>query len=193
MIGRSLKMASIATVPMMFMMLTCYNAASATLTAATSLTIVHVTSYLNQRTPPSITTWEGDWPQSPDAQYLAPNGYEMYVLNPTMTHHSINWQTIPSYTPYPLFPNGLNSMICNVYVNSPSRTTYELGSWDYLAPYAKGKGLEEGMPDCWMGTMVHSYCEFEAGKCNGRYKSNLMFSVYPTGNTSCWGMEVMNN
>ena len=170
---------------------------AATLTDSTSLTIVHVTSYLNSRTPASITTWKGAWPNSylvsPEKVTYPPvSGTERLVyLTASMTAHNLGWTTIPSYTPYPRFPNGLNSMICNVYSFDKGKT-FELGSWDYLAPTSSGKGLEEGMPDCWIGTMVHSYCEFEGGLCNGRYKSNLYFSEYPATATNCWGSAMKN-
>ena len=65
--------------------------------------------------------------------------------------------------------------------------TFTLGSWDYLRATAHGKGIDAGMPDCWMGTMVHSICDRKPDECNGRNRSNLYFTEYPTGNSACWG------
>lgn len=166
--------------------------ASAALTASTSLTIVHVTSFFNKRTPAGITDWLGDWPSSPDAGYLVTGYREVFMTNATIDPHQLSWSTIPYPLPYAAFANGGSGMICNVY-SYDNGQNFELASWDYIGNTSSFKHLERGMPDCWTGTMVHSYCDFEGGICNGRWKSNLRFSLYPPDNTSCWGIQVMNN
>jgi hypothetical protein len=158
--------------------------ASAALTASTSMTIVHVTNYMNG-TVPSMSTWEGDWPNDSTDQ-LNPGYREVYLYNVHFDTHHMSWSTIPAVTPYPVFPNTISSMIAAVWSKDRGKSFVML-SWDYLASTTRTRNLEGGMPDCWMGTMIHSVCDRKAGECNGRYKSNLNFTEYPSGNTSCWG------
>lgn len=165
-----------------------------TLTASTSLTVVHVTEFLAGSV--DITQWVGAWPQPPvapktAADIVSPVLQEVYLNDVYFTSHSMAWATYPSATPYPPFSNGINSMICAVWSTDGGKT-FKLQSWDYLIPTSKGKGLEEGMPNCWMGTMVHSLCDRKAGECNGRNRSNLIFEEFTSGSTGCWGSAVMN-
>lgn len=165
-----------------------------TLTASTSLTVVHVTEFPAGSV--DITQWGGAWPQPPVAPKTAadivnPVLQEVYMNKVDFYPHMMEWFTYPYPTPYPRFSNGINSMICAVWSTDGGKT-FKLQSWDYLIPTSKGKGLEEGMPNCWMGSMVHSLCDRKAGECNGRNRSNLLFEEYPSGTTGCWGSAVMN-
>ncbi|GAB4332544.1 MAG: hypothetical protein Kow0089_00470 [Desulfobulbaceae bacterium] len=161
----------------------------ATLTASTSLTVVNVTKFPSSY---DITHWTGYWPNSPDDTLTsagAPgvSGKEVYLDDVHFTSHHMSWMTTPYATPYTPFPNTVNSMICAVWSDDGGKT-FSLQSWDYLQRTTHGKGTEGGMPNCWMGTMVHSLCDRKPGECNGRYRSNLYFSEWPTGNTNCWGL-----
>jgi len=166
------------------------SANAAPLTASTSLTIVNVTWFPFSSV--DITRWGGAWPTSPDATLTStgkpnPSGKELYLNEVFLTRHSIWWDPIPRPTPYTPFGNGINSMICAVWSDDGGKT-FGLGSWDYLAPTTDGKVTEQGMPNCWMGTIVHTLCDRKPGECNGRYRSNLIFEEWPSGNTSCWGI-----
>lgn len=165
-----------------------------TLTASTSLTVVNVTEFLYGSV--DVTQWPGAWPQPPVAPETAadignPVSQEVYLNNVYFTSHSMAWATFPQATPYPPFYNGINSMISAVFSLDGGKT-FKLQSWDYLIPTSNGKGLEEGMPNCWMGTMVHTLCDRKPGECNGRYRSNLIFEEFTSGSTGCWGSAVMN-
>ncbi|MBU0663071.1 MAG: hypothetical protein KJ990_00860 [Proteobacteria bacterium] len=169
------------------------DVSQAGLTASTSLTVVHVTDFLHGSA--DITTWGGAWPQPPVTPDTAtdlgsPQGQEVYLNDVFFTTHSIKWNTYPYRTPYPPFPNGLSSMICAVWSLDGGKT-FKLQSWDYLTPTRHDKGLEEGMPNCWMGSIVHSLCDRKADECNGRNRTNLYFSEFPSGSTGCWGSAVM--
>ena len=157
---------------------------AASITASTSATVVHVTEYPFNSI--DITQWSGPWPNDPDVIIPAPGGQEVYLNKVYFTSHTMSWDTTPSYTPYPSFPNTVNSMVAAVWSTDKGKT-FKLGSWDYLGPTTHAKGIENGMPDCWMGTMVHSICDRKAGECNGRNRSNLYFTEFPSGNASCWG------
>jgi len=153
------------------------------LTASTSLTIVHVTAFAFNSV--DVTQWAGDWPNDPD-DLITPEGQEVYLNNVYFTPTEISWETNPYRLPYPVFPNGMAGMIAAVWSEDNGKT-FILGSWDYLRDTAHIKGIDAGMPDCWMGTMVHSICDRKADECNGRNKSNLYFTEYPSGTASCWG------
>jgi len=164
-----------------------------TLTASTSLTVVNVTEFPAGSV--DITKWVGAWPQPPvapktAADIVTPVLQEVYMSKVDFYLNKMEWFVYPSPTPYPRFSNGINSMICAVWSTDGGKT-FKLQSWDYLIPTSRGKGLEEGMPNCWMGTMVHSLCDRKAGECNGRNRSNLLFEEFPSGTTSCWGSAVM--
>ncbi len=159
------------------------GAAAATLTDSTSLTVVNVTAL--EFNSIDITQWEGDWPNDP-TDLIKPESQEVYLNNVHFEPTHQSWNTTPYYTPYPTFPNTVNSMVAAVWSVDGGKT-FKLGSWDYLAASTHAKGIEGGMPNCWMGTMVHSICDRKAGECNGRNKSNLYFTEYPSGNTACWG------
>jgi hypothetical protein len=154
-----------------------------TLTASTSLTVVNVTEFVFNSV--DITRWEGDWPNDPDDS-MTPEGQEIYLNNVYFTTSLISWETNPYLLPYPVFPNTMTGMVAAVWSEDNGKT-FILGSWDYLRNSAHAKGLEHGMPNCWMGTMVHSLCDRKPDECNGRNKSNLYFTEYPSGNTACWG------
>lgn len=159
------------------------GAAAKTLTASTSLTVVNVTALAFNSV--DITKWEGDWPNDSN-DVITPVRQEVYLHDVHFSSTHMSWETTPSYTPYPTFPNTVNSMIAAVWSTDKGKT-FTLGSWDYLAASTDAKGIEGGMPNCWMGTLVHSICDRKAGECNGRNKSNLYFTEYPYGNTACWG------
>ncbi len=167
---------------------------AAALSASTSLTIVHATEF-PFRTAPSMISWP-TWPTGPDHQIhpnssgnivLEPDGQGVYLHHVDMSYHALSWETNPFYTPYSTFSNTVNSMVVAVWSENNGQT-FKVASWDYLARHTHNKHLESGMPSCWMGTMVHSVCDRKAGECNGRNRSNLYFSEYPSGNTSCWGI-----
>lgn len=157
---------------------------AAKLTASTSLTIVNVTEY-QSGTVSTMHSWPGDWPQSSKAQYFSPQNQEVY-LNDVYFGHNLTWMTTPYLTPYPVYPNTINSMIVAIWSKDGGKT-FKMISWDYLRNSTHDRGLHNGMPDCWMGTMVHTVCDRKAGECNGRNKSNVYFTEYPSGNGSCWG------
>jgi hypothetical protein len=162
------------------------GATAASLTTSTTLTVVNVTVF-NGATAVGIPTWEGDWP-SGATDSMTPGYREVYLDNVAITYHSLTWNTNPYVTPYPVFPNTINSMIAALWSEDGGKT-FILQSWDYLANTTHGKGLEHGMPSCWMGTFVHSVCDRKAGECNGRYKSNVYFTPYtdyPFENTACY-------
>lgn len=154
-----------------------------TLTASTSLTVVNVTEFPFNSV--DITRWPGAWPNDPN-DLINPGYREVYLYNVHFTGDHMSWNTSPYLTPYPIFGNTVNSMVAAVWSLDGGRT-FKLGSWDYLATSTHAKGIHAGMPNCWMGTLVHSVCDRKAGECNGRYKSNLYFTEYPSTNTSCWG------
>lgn len=156
---------------------------AAPLTDSTSLTIVHVTDLVFNSV--DTTRWSGAWPNDPNDS-MVPGSQEVYLNNVQFTATHILWETTPGPLPYPVFPNAIAGMIAAVWSQDNGRT-FTLGSWDYLRNTAHAKGIDEGMPDCWMGTMVHSLCDRKPGECNGRNRSNLYFTEYPSGNTSCWG------
>lgn len=165
-----------------------------TLTASTSLTVVHVTEFLHGSA--DITQWVGAWPQPPVAPKTAadivpPVSQEVYMSKVDFYPHMMEWFTSPRPTPYPRFSNGINSMVAAVWSVDGGKT-FKLQSWDYLVPTSTGKGLEEGMPNCWMGTIVHSICDRKEGECNGRNRTNLLFEEFTSGTTGCWGSAVMN-
>lgn len=169
------------------MLLSCIvpqGASAAPITASTSATVVNVTEFPFNSI--DITQWAGPWPNDPDHVIPAPGGQEVYLNNVHFTATHMSWETTPFYTPYPTFPNTVNSMVAAVWSTDKGKT-FKLGSWDYLSASTHAKGIEGGMPDCWMGTMVHSICDRKAGECNGRNRSNLYFTEYPSGNASCWG------
>ena len=153
-------------------------------TASTSLTVVHVTEWAFNSV--DITRWGGAWPNDPD-DLIIPEGQEVYLNNVQFIKPHISWKTTPYRLPYPVFPNAMTGMIAAVWSKDKGKT-FTLGSWDYLRATAHSKGIDAGMPDCWMGTMVHSLCDRKAGECNGRNRSNLYFTEYPSGNSSCWGI-----
>jgi len=160
------------------------SATAATLTASTSLTVVNITEF-RHGTASTITTWEGDWPNDP-IDVIVPGAQEVYLNNVHFTSHHMSWSTTPYITPYPVFPNTVNSMVAAVWSEN-NGASYIMQSWDYLASNTHAKGIEGGMPNCWMGTMVHSVCDRKPGECNGRNKSNLYFTEFPSDNTTCWG------
>lgn len=153
------------------------------LTASTSLTVVHVTEFAFNSA--DTRQWGGDWPNDPD-DLITPEGQEVYLNNVHFSETHMSWETTPYRLPYTVFPNAMTGMIAAVWSKDKGKT-FTLGSWDYLRTTAHAKGIEAGMPDCWMGTMVHSICDRKAGECNGRNRSNLYFTEYPSGNISCWG------
>jgi hypothetical protein len=163
-------------------MATAANAAS--LTASTSLTVVNVTEF-RHGTADTVPSWEGDWPNDP-TDVITPESQEVYLNNVDFTSHHMSWATTPFVTPYPVFPNTVNSMVVAVWSENGGQS-YIMQSWDYLANTTHAKGIEAGMPNCWMGTMVHSVCDRKAGECNGRNKSNLYFTEFPSGEANCWG------
>ena len=154
-----------------------------TLKASTSLTVVNVTELPFNSV--NITKWPGAWPNDPN-DLINPQSQEVYLYNVHFTRDHMSWSTLPVNTPYPTFPNTVNSMVAAVWSTNGGKT-FKLGSWDYLAKNTHAKGIHAGMPNCWMGTLVHSVCDRKAGECNGRNKSNLYFTEYPSGNTNCWG------
>ncbi len=158
---------------------------AAALTASTSLTVVHVTEFRVGSA--DVTRWGGDWPNDPD-DLINPEGQEVYLNNVFFTATEMSWKTTPYRLPYPVFPNAMTGMVAAVWSTDGGKT-FKLQSWDYLRNTAHAKGIDAGMPDCWMGTMVHSICDRKAGECNGRNRSNLYFTEYPSGNTSCWGTQ----
>jgi hypothetical protein len=158
------------------------GAVANTLTASTSLTIVHATEFPFNTAQQTIT-YGGDWPVTPTTE--GPTGQEVY-LNNVYFGSNISWTTTPNTTPYPVYPNTINSMIGAVWSTNGGQT-FKVGSWDYLRNHTYFKGLHDGMPDCWMGTFVHTVCDRKAGECNGRNKSNVYFTEYPSGNNTCWG------
>ena len=160
----------------------CINGAIAEpLTASTSLTIVHLT----KATPQDISRYTGAWPEDYD-DLIDPDKEEQEVYISSVNFgSSLSWATIPTATPYSSWPNGINSILTAVWSKDGGKT-FELLSWDYLGPYTSQKHIE-GMPDCWMGTMVSTLCGQKAGECNGEYRSNLYFTEYPSGNANCWG------
>jgi len=167
---------------------------AATLTASTSLTVVNVTEFLANSN--DITQWGGAWPQPPvapktPADIVGPVDQELYIRKVDFYPHTMEWFTTPYPTPYRPFPNGVTSLVCAVWSMDGGKT-FKLQSWDYLVSTTKVKSLEAGMPNCWMGTIVHAICDRKAGECNGRNRSNLIFEEYPSGSTGCWGSSVMN-
>ena len=169
-----------------FILALCFLTSStvaAKLTASTSLTVVNVTSYLSG-TAPNIPTWDGDWPESPTTDYY-PKGQNVY-LNDVHFSHNMTWVTSPYITPYPVFPNTINSMVVAIWSDDNGKT-FNMQSWDYLRNSTHDRGLHNGMPNCWMGTMIHTVCDRKAGECNGRNKSNVFFQEYPSGYDNCWG------
>lgn len=163
------------------------DTAKADFKASTSLTVVHVTDFVQSK---DITHWPA-WPQPPVAPTTAtditmPAGQEVYLNNAYYTTHSMSWAIYPKAMPYPVFPNTINAMVAAVWSQDGGKT-FKLQSWDYLTASRTSKGTEKGMPDCWMGAMVHSICDRKAGECNGRNRSNLYFTEYPTNAQGCWG------
>ena len=158
--------------------------AATTLSASTSLTVVHVTDF-RAGTAATVPTWEGDWPNDP-TDVITPGSQEVYLHNVHFSSHHMSWSTTPTVTPYRSFPNTVNSMIAAVWSINGGKS-FIMQSWDYLAKTTHAKGIEAGMPNCWMGTMVHSVCDRKANECNGRNKSNLYFTEFPSGSTTCWG------
>jgi len=154
------------------------------ITASTSLTVVNAVQF-NHGSVPSTITWGSDWPGSSDAKLL-PEEMEVYLSDVHFNTRTMYWTTTPAVTPYKPFPNTINSMIVAVWSLNKGRT-FIFQSWDYLAANSSGKGIEKGMPDCWMGTMIHSLCDRKVDECNGRHRSNLYFTEFPTGNNNCWG------
>ena len=123
--------------------------------------------------------------------------YEVYLYDAHLSGHGQEWLTIPNVTPWAGFPEagGLNSMISNVY-SVDEGETFWVHSWDYLAPDSSSKGGEGKWDDCFIGTMVHSFCEFSSTDCNGRYRTNLYFAVCDNCTkvpvADCWGDDIMN-
>lgn len=192
-VKRSLFLSDMSTVRKKYFFMSCAallmtsvaaeGAMATALTASTSLTVVHVTELAFNSV--DITRWEGDWPNDPN-DLLIPESQEVYLNNVYFTPTHMSWETTPYTLPYPVFPNTMTGMVAAVWSKDKGKT-YTLGSWDYLRNTAHSKGIEAGMPDCWMGTLVHSICDRKVGECNGRNKSNLYFTEYPSGNNSCWG------
>lgn len=183
-----IKKVSLLSVALLISCIFVTGSIAATLTDSTSVTIVNVVQYPSSY---PVEHWPGAWPSSPDAKVTAdgqpaPEGMEVYMTNVTYTVHSMHWVTIPYARPYPVFPNTISNMIVAVYSGDQGKSFY-LQSWDYLQQSTSSKGTERGMPDCWMGAMVHSLCDRKPGECNGRYRSNLYFSTWPTGASGCWG------
>jgi hypothetical protein len=141
--------------------------------AKTTLTIVNVTEFIRSG---DVTRWGGSWPSSPDT--LAPSAQELYISSAVYGANHLGWITTPSVIPYPPFPNKLNSLLAAVWSLDGGKT-FKLQSWDYLAPSSNAKDLAEGMPTNKIGTMIHSICDRKDGECNGRNRSNLIFSDYP--------------
>ena len=119
---------------------------------------------------------------------------EVYINNVKYTKRSINWSTNPRVIPYPLFTetigqNIFNSLISAIYSIDEGKT-FALHTWDYLLATTSGKTNTSSdppeMPDCWMGAMIHSICGSyrKLDECNGRFRSNVFFSEYPTGETA---------
>lgn len=164
------------------------GAMAASLTASTSLTVVNVTSFRGA----DITRWGGAWPNSPDT--LKPQEQEAYINKVDFYPTTIEWYLKSAsgvgVAPYPPFANGVSSLLCAVWSEDNGKT-FQLKSWDYLAPATHVKRMENGMPNCWMGTIVHSVCDRSGGECNGRNRTNLYFEEYPSGSTNCWGSAVM--
>jgi len=182
--SRVKKYFSIACAALLITSVWAEGAMATALTASTSLTVVHVTEFVFNSV--DITQWEGDLPNDPD-DLLIPENQEVYLNNVYFTTSYMSWETLPYKLPYPVFSNGMAGMVAAVWSKDNGKT-FTLGSWDYLRETAHAKGIDAGMPDCWMGTMVHSICDRKVGECNGRNKSNLYFSEYPSGNSSCWGI-----
>jgi hypothetical protein len=159
------------------------GAIATTLTASTSLTVVHVTKWAFNSV--DVTQWAGAWPNDPD-DLMTPEGQEIYLNNVQFSSTHMSWETTPYRLPYPVFPNAMTGMVAAIWSEDNGKT-FTFGSWDYLRNTAHAKGIEAGMPDCWMGTMVHSLCDRKVGECNGRNRSNLYFTEYPSGNSTCWG------
>lgn len=162
------------------------GAFAASLKASTSLTIVNVTDF--QANSVDITKWDGDWPRTPDA--VAPTGLEVYLNQVYFTQFTLRWNTVPYLTPYVPFANGINSIVAAVWSNDQGKT-FKLISWDFLVPDTHFKVAEEGMHDCWMGTLVHSICDRSPAECNDRKRSNLYFTEYPSGTVGCWASAIM--
>jgi hypothetical protein len=152
---------------------------AAPITASTSLTIVNVTVIEGNNFSDS-PNWGGAWPSSPDAT-INPTGLEVYLYGVNLESHSISWQTNPGYTPYFKFPDGVNSILSTVWSTDQGKTFKRI-SWDYLGPTTHAKELDEGMPNCWVGTYIQT-----VNGLNGELRSNLYFTEYPTGTTNCWG------
>lgn len=150
------------------------------LSDSTSLTAVNVTEFVRSG---DVTKWPGAWPATADT--LTPTENEVYLYGVTITPRRLAWESTPYKYPYDPFPNTIAAMISAVWSMDKGKT-FKLQSWDYLTNTRHDKGLEHGMPDCWMGTMVHTLCDRKAGECNGRYRSNLYFTEYPVGNKNCW-------
>ena len=150
----------------------------------TSLTVVNVTERRYGKSPTSVdvTKWTS-WPDTNNNNHLKLTTPEiagrLYLYDVVYQPKVMNWKSLPHLSPYPDFPNGLNGMICAVWSEDGGRN-FILQSWDYVADYSHGKGIEKGMPAQWMGAMVHTLCDFKAGECNGRSRSNLYFSQFPT-------------
>lgn len=174
------KYCAILSVSTFLCLLGLHGASAASLSASTSLTVVHLT----KAKPQDISTYPGSWPRTHDETHLSPTGQEVYISNVHFNRNSVSWSTIPRSTPYPKWPNGVNSIVTAVWSKDQGKT-FQLQSWDYLGPHTSGKHIV-GSPDCWMGTMVSSLCGQKAGECNGENRSNLFFSVYPSG-AGCWG------
>ncbi len=163
------------------------DTAQANLQASTSLTVVHVNAFVASK---DITQWPA-WPQPPVAPKTAtditgPAGQEVYLNNVYYTTHAMKWAIYPQAMPYPVFPNTISAMVAAVWSQDGGKS-FKLQSWDYLTASRTDKGTEHGMPDCWMGTMVHSICDRKGGECNGRNRSNLYFTEWPTNAQGCWG------
>ena len=149
----------------------------------TSLTVVNATELRFGKGPTSadITRWPA-WPNTTADQHFkltTPESDRLYLFDVRYTSTEMSWKSLPHLPPYPAFPNGLNGMICAVWSENGGRT-FIVQSWDYVADYSHGKHIAKGMPDGWMGAIVHSFCDFKAGECNGRNRSNLFFSSFPS-------------
>ena len=184
--------------------------------AFTSLTIVNVEgrTYGGKLTSVDVTQWStdysatgiktGNWPSIPGLPVLGspatsseitlPSSiwYEVYLYDVRISPKGQTWSTIPYATPWAGFPStgGLNSMVANVYSIDGGKNFW-VHSWDYLGPIVHAKYGEGTWDDCWIGVMVHSFCDFDPEFCNGRFRSNLYFSAN-NGDPNCWGVKIMN-
>jgi hypothetical protein len=166
---------------------------AAPLTATTTLTVVNVTrnQYGSVITGEDVTKWSS-WPYTgrdgkAHLQLKNPDdfaGDSVRMDDAKVDRHIITWDSEPFVYPWRVLVSpSLNAMICSVFSEDDGKT-FTLISWDYLTSSSHYIHLETPFPDhhVWIGTMVHSFCGFEgytSDKCNGTYRTNLMFEAYP--------------